>query len=197
MMTEIEIFYDFRSPYSYLALTQLVELPAQIALRPMHVLRLMEKVGNVPTTMTCRVKAEYARIDLQRWTKRFGLVLNPSDLPENDYDACARSVLSAQTSADALVITLALYNALFSEARTLARIDDILSVIQETPVDATVIAGRLDGPESTKRYDANTEEAGRRGAFGSPTMFVGDAMFFGNDRVGFVREEVARLETTS
>lgn len=42
--------------------------------------------------------------------------------------------------------------------------------------------------------DANTMEAAERGVFGSPTIFVGDAMFFGNDRLDFVREELARLE---
>ena len=38
---------------------------------------------------------------------------------------------------------------------------------------------------------ANTEEAVRRGAFGAPTMFVGDQMFFGQDRLDFVREALA------
>jgi 2-hydroxychromene-2-carboxylate isomerase len=37
----------------------------------------------------------------------------------------------------------------------------------------------------------NTDEAVRRGAFGAPTMFVGDAMFFGQDRLDFVREALA------
>ena len=44
------------------------------------------------------------------------------------------------------------------------------------------------------QLDANTDEAAERGVFGSPTIFVGEAMFFGNDRLEFVREELARLE---
>jgi 2-hydroxychromene-2-carboxylate isomerase len=44
------------------------------------------------------------------------------------------------------------------------------------------------------RLEANTTEAVERGVFGSPTIFVGDAMFFGNDRIEFVREELARME---
>jgi len=44
------------------------------------------------------------------------------------------------------------------------------------------------------QLDANTDEAAERGVFGSPTVFVGEAMFFGNDRLEFVREELARLE---
>ena len=45
MTQRIELFYDFRSPYSYLAFTQLCEMDVDIALRPMNILKVMEKVG--------------------------------------------------------------------------------------------------------------------------------------------------------
>ena len=46
-------------------------------------------------------------------------------------------------------------------------------------------------PAIKEALKANTEEAVRRGAFGAPTMFVGDQMFFGQDRLDFVREALA------
>jgi hypothetical protein len=51
-----EFFYDFRSPYSYLAYTQLCEMDVDVALRPMKILKVMELVGNTPTTITCAAK---------------------------------------------------------------------------------------------------------------------------------------------
>ncbi|MGY0611565.1 DsbA family protein [Luteimonas sp. A501] len=197
MTQSIELFYDFRSPYSYLAFTQLHEMGVDIALRPMMVLKLMEAVGNVPTTLTCAAKGRYARADLVRWAQRYGIALNPSDMRANDGDACSRAVLAAVSPTEAIEITLALYRACWSEGKTLAAKDDILAVIAATGIDAETIAKRIDAPETIAQLDANTREAAERGVFGSPTVFVADAMFFGNDRLDFVREHIALLEESA
>ena len=194
MTQRLELFYDFRSPYSYLAFTQLREMDSDIALRPMMILKVMEAVGNVPTTITCAAKGRYARADLARWAQRYSIPFNPSNMRENDGDACSRAVLAANTSADASAITLALYRAGWSERKPLAKKDDILAVIAAAGIDPVAIAERIDAPEIVAQLEANTSEAAARGVFGSPTMFVGDAMFFGNDRLDFVREHLAREE---
>lgn len=194
MSQSIELFYDFRSPYSYLAFTRLREMDVDLSLRPMKILEVMQKVGNVPTTITCKAKGRYARADLGRWARRYGVTLNPSDMRANDGDACSRAVLAADTTADAAAITLALYRAIWSEGRTLATRDDVLGTIGTAGIDAAPITERIDLPEIIARLDANTDEAAARGVFGSPTVFVGEAMFFGNDRLDFVREQLARLE---
>lgn len=194
MTQKIELFYEFRSPYSYMAYTQLLDMDVAIALRPMQLLKVMDRVGNVPTTITCKAKGRYARVDLARWAQRYGVPLNPSDMRANDGEACSRAVLAAASPADAAAITLALYQAIWSEGTTLATADDILAVIAAAGIDPVPIAARIDAPEVVAQLDANTDEAVERGVFGSPTIFVGDAMFFGNDRLDFLREELARLE---
>jgi 2-hydroxychromene-2-carboxylate isomerase len=194
MTQRIELFYDFRSPYSYLAFTQLRDLDVEIVLRPMQILKVMEKVGNVPTTITCAAKGRYARNDLARWARRYGITLNPSNMRDNDGDACSRAVLAAASPAEAAAVTLALYRACWSEGKTLASTDDVLSAISAAGLDPAPIAARINDPSVIAQLEANTNEAAERGVFGSPTMFVGDTMFFGNDRLDFVREELARLE---
>ncbi len=194
MTQKIEFFYDFRSPYSYLAFTQLRDMDVSIELRPMQILKVMEQVGNVPTTITCAAKGRYARLDLARWAKRYGLLFNPSNMRDNDGDACSRAVLAAVSPEDAEAITLALYRACWSEGKTLATAGDILAEIAAAGVDSAPITARIDAPDVVTKLDANTTEAVERGVFGSPTIFVGETMFFGNDRIDFVREELARLE---
>ena len=196
MTQHIELFYDFRSPYSYMAYTQLREMDVSIALRPMKILKVMELVGNVPTTITCAAKGRYARVDLARWAQRYGVPLNPSDMRANDGDACSRAVLAAKSPTDAAAITLALYQAIWSEGKTLATLDDIVAVIAAAGIDADPISNQIDAPEIAAQLDTNTAEAAERGVFGSPSIFVGEAMFFGNDRLDFVREEIAHLEET-
>lgn len=194
MTQQIDLFYDFRSPYGYLAFTQLREMDVAINLRPMKILTVMDKVGNVPTTITCAAKGRYARADLGRWAARYGITLNPSNMRDNDGDACSRAVLAAGSPAEAEAITLALYRASWSEGKTLATIEEILEAITAAGIDAAPIAARIDSPDVVAQLDANTDEAVERGVFGSPSVFVGDTMFFGNDRLDFVREELARLE---
>lgn len=194
MTHQVEFFYDFRSPYSYLAFTQLREMDVRIAFRPMRILEVMEKVGNVPTTITCAAKGRYARMDLARWCQRYGIPLNPANVRNVDGAACSRAVLAAGSPDAADAITLALYRAIWSEGKTLATSADILAEIAAAGLDAAPIAARMDAPDVIAQLDANTEEAAERGVFGSPTVFVGDTMFFGNDRLDFVREELARLE---
>ena len=194
MTQRVEFFYDFRSPYSYLAFLQLREMVVEIALRPIPVLTLMEQVGNVPTTLTCAAKGRYARADLGRWAQRLGVTLNPSNMRENDGDACSRAVLAAKSREEAEGVTLALYRAGWSEGKTLGTRVDILAAIAAAGIDSVPIADRMDDPDVVAQLDANTDEAVARGVFGSPTIFVGDAMFFGNDRIDFVREELARLK---
>ncbi len=197
MTQTVEFFYDFRSPYSYLAFTQLVGMKVDIKLRPMQILKVMEKVGNVPTTITCAAKGRYARADLGRWAQRYGIVINPSNMRDNDGDACSRAVLAASTQAEAVAISLALYRACWSEGKTLAGTSDVLAAIKAASIDTSSIEKLIDAPDISAKLAANTDEAAARGVFGSPTMFVGDKMFFGNDRLDFVQEELTRLENVA
>ena len=170
MTQQVEFFYDFRSPYGFLAFTQLREMDIDIVLRPMSVLKVMEKVGNTPTTITCAAKGRYARKDLARWAQRYGIPLNPSNMRDNDGDAYSRAVLAAGSPAEAVAVTLALYRACWSEGKTLANTGDILAVITAADIDPAPIAARIDGSNIIALLDANTDEAAARGVFGSPTI---------------------------
>jgi 2-hydroxychromene-2-carboxylate isomerase len=75
MTRTIEFYFDFPSPYSYLAQTQLPKIAAEhgatVTYHPFRILELMTIVGNRPTTIECKNKGKYAGVDLQRWTKRY------------------------------------------------------------------------------------------------------------------------------
>ena len=69
-ITQIDFYFDFPSPYSYLASTQLQRLAAAhgvtIAYRPFRILEAMKIVGNRPTTVESAAKCKYAGADLAR-----------------------------------------------------------------------------------------------------------------------------------
>ena len=71
MTRTIDFYFDFPSPYAYLAHTQLPRIASEhgatVAYHPFRILELMKIVGNRPTTIECKNKGKYAGVDLQRW----------------------------------------------------------------------------------------------------------------------------------
>ncbi|MFP5462822.1 MAG: DsbA family protein, partial [Gammaproteobacteria bacterium] len=68
----------------------------------------------------------------------------------------------------------------------------ILAALAAAGLDGPALMAAAQDPDVKQRLIANTETAHARGAFGSPTFFVGDEMWFGKERLGDVEEEIAR-----
>ena len=93
---------------------------------------------------------------------------------------------------DAATITEALYRACWGEAKALTSKEEILAVLAATGIDTEALGARVDSPEVVATLERSTNEAAERGVFGSPTVFFGEQMFFGNDRLDFLREALAQ-----
>ena len=100
-MADVDFFFDFISPYTYLARTQLDGIAARTGARfrmwPMHILNLVKTVGNTPTTVVFSNKRKYAGQDIGRWRARYQvpLELNPH-LMKGDHSLTLRGALVAQ-----------------------------------------------------------------------------------------------------
>ena len=100
MPRQIEFYFDFVSPYSYLATTQFPRLRAdtgaEIVYTPFRILELMKLVGNRPTTVECKNKGTYAGADIRRWAARYGVPYkrNPH-LRSIDHDLLRRAAVVA------------------------------------------------------------------------------------------------------
>lgn len=185
-MAALDFYFDYRSPYAYLAQTQVRNLGAEIAWRPFEILQLMDKVGNVPTSITCKPKGQYLGKDLMRWV---GLYKVPFQRHPQSGSIDARRLLRATLAAAELgqadTAVGAIFNAYWGAGAPLSTTDDVVAVLDAAGVSG--LARRIDDPELDAALDAATDEAAARGVFGAPTMYVGDEMFFGNDRFDFVR----------
>lgn len=191
MKQTVDFFFDFVSPYSYLAYSQLDSLQADVSLRPMHVLSVMKMVGNTPTTVTCAAKGRYAGTDLARWARRYGVALKRPDMRAMNNAACARAVLAAPSSEAARQITSALFNACWRDGQTLTTSAEVLGVLEAAGIETASLADLIDAAETLERLEKNNQEAAERGVFGAPSFLLGENLFFGNDRLDFVREHLA------
>ena len=193
----VEFFFDFGSPATYLAWTQLPAVcaaaGADLVYRPMLLGGVFQATGNA-SPVAVPAKGRYVTADLARFAGRYGVTLrmNPH-FPINTL-VLMRCAVAMQRERPARFDDFvgAVFHAMWVEPRNLGDPAELASTLTASgfePKELLDLAGRPDVKEALK---ANTEEAVRRGAFGAPTMFVGDEMLFGQDRLDFVREALAR-----
>jgi 2-hydroxychromene-2-carboxylate isomerase len=191
MPKAIEFHFDFISPYSYLAHVALPQLAAEHAATiryfPFNLVELMKVVGNRPTTLECKNKGQYVMRDVQRWTAHYAVKFSPNPNWANvDFAELGRGALVAIDEGRGTDYIAAIFAAHWQEAADLAQRSVLLSVLDKAGFDATRLLARAGSPEYVAKLDLGTRTAAERGAFGSPTIFIGQEMFFGNDRFDFV-----------
>jgi 2-hydroxychromene-2-carboxylate isomerase len=184
----IDFFFDFASPYSYLAATQLPAIAerhgARIAWRPMVLAAVFDAAGNrMPASSP--PKAKWMLGDVQRWAHHYGVpfVLNRR-WPANTISTM-RLVLVGDRHDRGPAVAEAAFRRFWTADEDITRPEDLAAIAAEAglPDDA---AAHVADPEIKARLKANTDEAIARGAFGAPAMFVGADLFWGNDRLPFL-----------
>ena len=188
-----EFFFDVGSPASYLAWTQLPRLAAEtnavVGWRPMLLGGVFRATGNA-SPVNVPAKGRWMGDDLQRWARRYGVTftMNPH-FPINTLTlmrgAAGMQMRSPGRFSDYVD---AIYRAMFETPRNLGDADALVATLREAGFDPAEFATLVADPEVKARLIATTEEAVARGVFGAPTFFVGEQMFFGQDRLDFVRE---------
>jgi 2-hydroxychromene-2-carboxylate isomerase len=192
-MTTVDFYFDFRSPYSYLANTQLRSIGVKPRYRPMDVLAVMQQVGNTPTTVTCAAKGRYARADLQRWVSRYGVPFQrPKDPKAIDARRSLRAVLHAAGRGQEGSVVDAIFAARWARGADLGTLEDLGQALTAAGIDPDPVVSSVDDDGLDRRLTEETHAAGELGVFGAPTFVVGGEMFFGNDRLEFLREHVEK-----
>jgi 2-hydroxychromene-2-carboxylate isomerase len=197
MPQQIDFFFDFVSPYTYLAQTQLPALKtrtsATFRLWPMHLLNLMKQVGNSPTTVLCANKMKYAGADIGRWVSRYGVPFqfNPHVFAA-DQSLALRGALVAQDQGVEEAYNRAVFSAFWAEGIDVKDRARLAEALKAGGLDGKALLETADETRYGERLAENTGIAAQRGVFGSPTFIVGDDVFFGNDRLEFLEQRLQR-----
>lgn len=192
MSKTVEFFFDLGSPASYLAHTQLPDLcretGATLVYRPMLLGGVFQATGNASPAMI-PAKGRYMIRDLARFAERYGVPMrfNPH-FPINTLTLMrllvALQLRQPERFDDALQ---ALFRAIWVDAVNMGDPARVAAVLLAAGFDAAQLQAQAADPAVKEALKSTTEEAVRRGVFGAPTCFVGGEMFFGQDRLDFVR----------
>jgi 2-hydroxychromene-2-carboxylate isomerase len=187
-----EFFFDVGSPASYLAWTQMPALCAQagatLVYKPMLLGGVFQATGNASPAMV-PAKGSYMTVDLGRFARRYGVDfrMNPH-FPINTLQLM-RGVIGMQLRQPARFEAFlgAVFTALWANGANLNDPAVTAATLVEAGFDPAEVFALVNDAGIKAALKSNTEEAVARGVFGAPTVFVGHEMFFGQDRLDFVR----------
>lgn len=195
-MAKIDFYFDFLSPYSYLASLRLRRLRAEfggeIVFHVVDLAAAKEAIGNTrPAFHLLPRKLRYLKADLARWAARYEAPLVfPDTLAHVDLKAAARLnrgfLCAARRGAGEAYLNAA-FAALWAERREPSDAT-LRDVAAKAALDPAQIAAAADAPETIAEYARENLEAQARGVFGVPTFIAGDQLFWGNDRLDFLEE---------
>jgi 2-hydroxychromene-2-carboxylate isomerase len=193
MTKAVEFFFDVGSPASYLAWTQLPQIvqatASEIEYRPILLGGVFQATGN-RSPMEIPAKGQYLQDDLQRFARRYGVPFrhNPH-FPINTL-ALMRMVLGLQLRDPEHMVPFvdAVVRAMWVDALDMNNPAMVSTVLRRAGFDPEPLLALANDPAIKDDLKAATQEAVARGVFGAPTFFVGGEMFWGQDRLDFVKE---------
>ncbi len=200
---KLEFFFDCSSPWTYLAFHNVQpladELGIEVDWKPILVGGIFNTVN--PSVYEGRakpvkVKARYHLKDMRDWAQLAGLkiVFPPRIFPINSVKAM-RACLVLKEEKRLVPFATRLFEEYWGEEKDIADESVLESILNDIGADAASVLAAIQTPEIKDQLKANTQNVIDRGGFGSPTMFLGDDMFFGNDRLPLVKAAIERLKS--
>ncbi|MHB1249466.1 MAG: 2-hydroxychromene-2-carboxylate isomerase [Polaromonas sp.] len=196
MDKSVDFYFDFGSPASYLAWTQLPKICAEsgaaLNCKPMLLGGVFQATGN-RAPISVPLKGSYLFDDLGRFARRYGVAFKPNPLFPVNTITLMRVASGLQMRADPRFdgFVKAMFEAMWINAKNLGDAATLAEVLDAAGLDAAGLMALAAEQAAKDRLRADTEAAVARGIFGAPTMFVGDTMYWGQDRLDFVREALS------
>ena len=198
--SNVQFLFDFGSPNAYLCHKLIPDIEARTGARVEYVPILLGglfKLANNRSPMeayaTIPKKLAYERLEMQRFITRHGLTAFSfnANFPVNTLHLMRGAVAAQRLNCYAPYVN-AMFAAMWERGLKLDDAATIGSTLAEAGLDAERIMHTAQEPEVKAQLMANTQTAHDQGAFGSPTFFVGDEMFFGKDRLLDVEADIER-----
>jgi len=196
MTKEVEFYFDVGSPSSYLAWTQLPAMcaaaGATLVYRPFLLGGVFQATGN-QSPMEIAAKGRYVFDDLIRYATRYGVALNRNPhFPINTLLLMRGAVAMQLKHPDRFIAYVdAVFRAIWVDGRNMNDGSVVAGVLQKAGIDPALVTSEVTDADVKAALRRTTDGAVARGVFGAPTMFVGSTMWFGQDRLEFVREAIS------
>jgi 2-hydroxychromene-2-carboxylate isomerase len=198
----VKYYFDYYSPYAYLASTQLPKQDFEVEYCPVSIFDVMDLVHNQPTPK-CPAKLAYVMRDTVRWAQHYAV---PLKLNEQWWAALESNAISMRLYSCGALAALrlghfdayhrGLFEAIWGRPRDVVSEEGRMGLLQALGVPAQDVWALARTKEIESQLNQRNAEAAAAGVFGVPMFVVGNEMYFGNDRLDFVIRHVAALSRT-
>ena len=192
MTKTVTFCFDFGSPYSYLAynyLSPIKDAGAQIELKPVLLGGIFKATGNQPPA-TVQKKGEYMFRDIQRWSKKLNVSFKMNPYFPILTVPHMRGAILAQKKNILEDYMQSMFDSMWLKGLNLNDQEILTQVASESGIDPNEFAEGISSDEVKNELKVNTQFAIDKGAFGVPTYFLEDEMFWGIDSIKFLLDSL-------
>jgi 2-hydroxychromene-2-carboxylate isomerase len=201
-MTNVEFHFDFGSPNAYLSHLVIPEIEKRTGVKFEYVpillggvFKLTNNRSPAETLKGIRNKPEYERLETQRFIRRHGVTRFQSNpyFPVNTL-MIMRGAIAARVMGVFEHYVNEIYRSMWEDPKKMEDPAIFRGVLAEAGLNADRVLQLIETREIKDELLRNTEHSVERGAFGSPTFYVGNEIFFGKDRLRDVEEEIMQAK---
>jgi 2-hydroxychromene-2-carboxylate isomerase len=179
-----DFYLDYSSPYAYLAAMRIDGLIRGATWRPIAFGALIGQIGKVPWSLGPGRAAGIAEIEARARARGLPPVRWPEGWPAETYSLHPlRAALVAGDAGRIREFSAEIYRLVFAEGRTLTDPERVIGAAAAAGVDPDAVRAGLADPAVKARLREETDAAIARGVTGIPTVAVGDALYWGDDRL--------------
>jgi len=191
MTKTLDFYFDVGSPTAYLAWTQmpklLKETGASIHYKPILLGGVFKASGNA-TPVSVPAKGKWMMGDLALWAKQYGVPLKMnSKFPVNTL-YLQRGLLAYKDHANFAALGNAIFDGMWVSDKDMTDMETVAGVVASAGIDPAEFGDKINDPDIKQGLITATEEAVNKGLFGAPSFIVDGQLFFGQDRMHFVKE---------
>lgn len=196
MGPSLDVYYTPTSPWSFMAWDRLGELARHhhLAVRyhPVDFNTIFPRTGGLPLPKRAPERQRYRMMELKRWSRRLGvpITFEPRFFPVADAPAGLLLLAARERGGDVWALTRAFMAAVWQQERDIADAATRRAILAEQGFDADAL--EREAAELGALREAETEAAIEAGVFGAPTFVYDGELFWGQDRLDFLEEAVAR-----
>ena len=194
----VDYYFDYCCPWTYLSFKRLIQTTTRTASvinwKPVLIADIEAEIGpKIDSRTLYSSEINYENKDLQDWANYCGLKIIPrnDDSKKTSIKALCGALFALEANKIDAYSGL-VFDAYFADLKDIANNDILTEIATNLELDLQGFQSAIDSIQSVEQLKNNATELVERGGFGSPTMFVGDDMYFGNDRMPLVEFSIGR-----
>jgi 2-hydroxychromene-2-carboxylate isomerase len=166
--------------------------------RPMRLAKIYETTGGVLLQKRSKQRQDYRLVELTRWSRYLGIPVNlfPKYYPTKDEQASCAIIAAKRLGLDTGLLANGILRAIWAQNRDISDPSTLTSIAVGLGMDGEAIIAAAQDAGTIAELDAYTEQAREAGVFGSPFYVFGDEIYWGQDRLQFLEDQLAEATRT-